>query len=95
MLCYPLSGLLTRKTLLGPSYLDLAHVARELAQAPNAEDHYPYLKAALDVLISAVEQGAAPPASLEPLTGLASATTTGDTKLTRLIARLQSLLTGH
>jgi len=79
----------------GPAYLDLAHVARELARAPNAEDHYPYLKAALDVLISAVEQGAAPPASLEPLTGLASATTKGDTKLTKLIARLQSLLTGH
>jgi hypothetical protein len=81
--------------LKNSAYLDLAQVIRKLVQAPNAEDHYPYLKMALNVLIAAVEQDAASPASLEPLAGRASDTTTEDVELRKLLARLDSLLSGH
>ena len=77
------------------TYLDLAQVARKIAQAPNAEDHYPYLKAALNVLMSAVEQGAALPASLQPLAGLINDITTEDAKLTELLARLDTLVSSR
>ena len=77
------------------TYLDLAQVARKIAQAPNAEEHYPYLKAALNVLISAVEQGAALPASLQPLAGLINHITTEDAKLTKLLARLDTLVSSR
>jgi hypothetical protein len=76
-------------------YLDLAQVVCRLAQAPDAHDHYPYLHAALDVLVSAVEQGATSPASLESLAGLASGAKMEDAKLTELLARVASMLSGH
>ena len=76
-------------------YLDLAYVARKLAQTPNIEGDNSYLKAALAVLLSAVERGAAPTASLEPLAGMASDTIPEDAKLTELLARLDILLSGH
>ena len=73
-------------------YLDLARVAHELAQASNVErDYDAYLKTALAVLMSAVEQGAAPPTVLEPL---ASTTTKGnseDGQLRALLARMNRL----
>ncbi len=81
--------------LADSAYLDLAQVARKLTQAPNAADHYSYLKAALDVLISAVGQGAASPASLEPLAGLTSGTTAKDAKLTEILVRLDNLLSSR
>ena len=49
------------------AYVDLAHVARKLIQDPNVERNNSYLKTALHVFISAVEQGTASRASLEPL----------------------------
>ena len=76
-------------------YLDLAHVARRLVQAPNIERDNSYLKASLAVLISAVEHGGAPTASLEPLAGMASNAVPEDAKLTELLTRLDRLLSGH
>ena len=77
--------------LVDSAYLDLAQVARKLALSPNAERHFPYLNAALDILISAIAHGASV-ASLEPLVGLTSDTITDDVKLTELFARVDSLL---
>ena len=77
------------------TYLDLAQVARKIAQAPNAEEHYPYLKAALNVLISAVQQGVALPPSLQPLAGLINDIKTEDAKLTKLLARLDTLVSSR
>jgi hypothetical protein len=76
-------------------YLDLAHVARELAQAPNVERDNSYLKAALALLISAVEQGTALPRSLEPLAGMTSNTVPADAELTQLLNQLDTLLSSH
>ena len=76
-------------------YLDLAQVARKLMQAPNAAPDASYLKMALGVLISAVEQGTAPPASLIPIAELIDDTITQDPKLTELLAQVDSLLSGH
>lgn len=76
------------------AYLDLAQVARKLMQAPNVAPDASYLKMAFGVLISALEQGIVPPASLAPVAGLINDTITQDTKLTELLARLNSLLSG-
>jgi hypothetical protein len=72
------------------AYLDLAQVVRKLSQAPDAEDHAPYLKASVDILISAVEQGAASSALLESLARLTNNAATRDTELTKLLARVTS-----
>ena len=72
-------------------YTDLAYVACKLAQAPNVEHGTSYLKAALSVLLSAVEQGTASPRSLEPLAGVANTPVSGDAKLTELLIRLADL----
>jgi hypothetical protein len=76
-------------------YRDLAHVTRELAQAPNVERASSYLKAALALLISAVEQGAAPPRSLKPLAGVTSITIPADAKLSQLLNQLDTLLSSY
>jgi len=72
-------------------YTDLAYVACKLAQAPNVEHGTSYLKAALSVLLSAVEQGAISSRSLEPLAGVANNPVSGDAKLTQLLIRLADL----
>jgi hypothetical protein len=76
-------------------YLDLARVTCKLMQAPNVVPDASYLEMAFGVLISAVEQGIVPPASLVPMAELINNTTTQDTKLTELLARLESLLSDH
>jgi hypothetical protein len=76
-------------------YLDLAHVACKLAQAPNVERDYSYLKTALTVLITAVEQGTAPLSSLEPLAEMANNAIPEDAKLTHLLTRLGVLLSSY
>lgn len=76
-------------------YLNLARVASMLTQAPGVERDSSYLRAALRVLISAVEQGVAPPTSLEPLALIVSDTITEDSKLTELLNRLAGLLPRH
>jgi hypothetical protein len=74
------------------AYLDLAHVTREIAQASNVEHDYgTYLKTALGILITAVEQGNTSPASLAPLIGSARASNPEDTQLTELLDRLGTL----
>jgi hypothetical protein len=75
------------------AYLMLARTACMLAQDSNLERDHSYLKAALRVLTSAVEQGLATRASLEPFTELARDAITEDQKLLELIYRLDRLLT--
>ena len=78
------------------AYLDLARVARELAQAPDlGRDYDTYLKTALGVLLSAVEHGSAIPASLEPLIEGTNDLTHEDAQLADLHARLRELLRDH
>jgi len=63
----------------GLAYLELASVTRELAKASNVDHDYDaYLKTALAVLMSAVEHGAAPPASLQPIKEMTSDTNPED-----------------
>jgi hypothetical protein len=76
-------------------YLDLAQVTRKLMEASNVEQDAPYLKMALGVLISAVDQGAVSPASVGSIVGLISKMTTEDMKLTELLARLDRLLSDY
>ena len=77
------------------AYVDLAHVAHKLIQDPNVERDNSYLKTALHVLISAVEQGTASRASLEPLAGSISDTTTEDRKLTELLIQLNEMVSSR
>lgn len=74
-------------------YLMLARTACVLAQDSNLERDHSYLKAALRVLTSAVEQGLATKASLEPFRELARDAITEDRKLMELIHKLDGLLT--
>lgn len=76
-------------------YQDLARVACKVTLDPSLERNNPYLKAALGILISAVEQGRASPSALEPLEELTSDAIRQDSKLTGLIVRLNELLSGH
>jgi hypothetical protein len=76
-------------------YLDLAQVTRKLLGASNVAQDAPYLKMALGVLISAVDQGIVSPASVEPIAELISNMTTEDMKLTELLARLDRLLSDY
>ena len=78
-----------------PVYLTLARTACILAQDSSLEHDHSYLKAALRVLTSAVEQGVATRASLEPFTGLPRDAITEDRELTDLIHRLDRLLAEH
>lgn len=73
-------------------YLNLARVVCKITQDPNVERDTSYLKAALSILISRVERGIAPPASLAPLAEIVRDAITEDTNLTRLLARLDRLL---
>jgi hypothetical protein len=84
-------------------YDDLARVALELSQAADSGDGYItnsendydlYLKTALAVLISAVEQGAASPATLKKLTAN-SRNSPQDDQLRALLARAANLLPEH
>ena len=74
------------------AYADLSYVADKLAHTPDMNADNSYLKAALAVLISAVQRGAAPPALLQPFAGMTS--DGHDPELTRLLACL-GLLAGH
>ena len=77
------------------AYSDLARVTRELAHPSNLEyDYGAYLKAALAVLVSGLERGAASPASLEPLIE-ATNMNLEDPQLRNLLTRLQELLRDH
>jgi uncharacterized protein (DUF433 family) len=78
-----------------PIYADLAHVTHELALSTNQEgDYAPYLKIAVSVLISAVQQGISPLASLEPLATIARNGNIGDSKLAELLTHVEGLLSG-
>jgi hypothetical protein len=71
---------------------DLARLTGSLSQATNAAAEYgAYLKAALSVLLAAVEAGAASAASLQPLADLRDIGDTGDAQLGVLMSRLDSL----
>ena len=76
-------------------YLDLAQVTRKLMEASNAAQDASYLKMALGVLISGVDQGVVSPASVQPIAGFVSNITTKDTKLTELLAQLERLLSDY
>jgi hypothetical protein len=76
-------------------YQDLACVARKLTQEPSVTDNDAYLKAALGVLISAVEQGRVPSAVLEPFAESADHAITKDAKLAELLTKLGALLSSH
>jgi hypothetical protein len=75
------------------AYADLAYVADKLAHAPDMNADNSYLKAALAVLISAVQRDAAPLASLQPFAGLTS--DGHDPELAELLTCLTGLLAGH
>ncbi len=75
------------------AYLMLAHTACILAQDSNLERDHSYLKAALRVLTSAVEQGLATRACLGPFSELARDAIVEDHKLMELLHRLDRLLT--
>ncbi len=77
----------------GSVYLDLARVTRELAHASDIERDYDvYLKTALGILMSAVEQGAAAPTALEPLASIRIRGNSEDRQLGELLTRLDTLL---
>ena len=76
-------------------YLDLAQVTCKLMEASNVAQDAPYLKMALGVLISALDQGAVSPASVGPIVRLISKTATEDARVTELLARLDRLLSDH
>jgi len=80
-------------------YDDLVFVATELSRIPESEQDYisspendnsAYLKTALAILISAVEQGAAPPASLKRLI-MSAKDNPQDRQLRDLLTRAASL----
>jgi hypothetical protein len=73
-------------------YLMLARTACMLARDSSLERDHSYLKAALKVLTSAVEQGLATRASLEPFTDLARDTIPEDHELMDLVHKLDGLL---
>ena len=75
------------------AYNDLAYVADKLAHTPDMNSDNSFLKAALAVLISAVQRGVAPLASLRPFAGLTS--DGHDPELTELLTCLRELLAGH
>jgi hypothetical protein len=78
-----------------PVYADLAHVTHELALATNQEGGFaPYLNLAVSVLISAVERGISPLASLEPLATVARNGNIGDSQLAELLTHVERLLSG-
>jgi len=81
-------------------YDDLAFVATELSRIPESEQDYisnpendnsAYLKTALAILISAVEQGSAPPSSLKRLT-MSAKDNPQDHQLRELLTRAAVLL---
>jgi hypothetical protein len=76
-------------------YLDLAQVTSKLMEASHVTQDASYLKMALGVLISAVDQSAVSPVSVERIAGLISNMTTEDAKLAELLSRLNRLLSGH
>jgi len=89
-----------REAHAGSVYDDLARVAHELCQVSDSEHDYissserdnnAYVKTALAVLISAVEQGAASPATLKTLAASAK-NISQDNQLRTLLAHAASLL---
>jgi hypothetical protein len=79
----------------GSVYLDLAQVVQVLAEASTREGDYDvYLKAALTVLLSAVEQGAAPRTLLEPIASIMAKKNFSDRQLMDLLIRLNGFLHG-
>ena len=85
---------------IGSVYDDLARVAHELSQLGDSGDDYmssseidcnSYLKTALTVLISAVEQGATSPVTLKTLV-TSSKNNPQDNQLAGLLARVANLL---
>ena len=73
-------------------YLDLAQVTRKLMESSNVAQDAPYLKMALGVLISAVDQGIVSSASVGLIAGSINKIPTEDAKLAELLARLDRLL---
>jgi hypothetical protein len=75
-----------------PIYADLATVTRELAHPSHAEhDYHGYVKIALAILASAVEQGAAPADLLSPFLDTANLNRE-DARLAELLSRIRKLL---
>ncbi len=78
------------------SYLDLAHVVCELAQAATVKREYDtYLKAALAVLVSAAEGNLASRESLQPLARITGGSIRADPQLAELLIRVDVLLSDH
>ena len=67
---------------------DLAHIAGKLMMASNVAQDAPFLRIALRVLISSVDQGIASPASVDLISRSMGDARTEDADLTELIARL-------
>jgi hypothetical protein len=80
----------------GSAYRDLAQVIQALAETSSLEGDYGiYLKTALNVLLSAVEQGTAPAALLEPIAPIMAKKNPGDRQPADLLIRLDRLSPGH
>ena len=73
------------------AYLDLAQVTGKLVAASDVTHDAPYLKMALGVLISAMNQGVVSPGSARRIAGLIGNVATEDPKLAELLARLDRL----
>jgi hypothetical protein len=79
----------------GSAYLDLAQVVQVIGETSGLEGDYGvYLKTALAVLLSAVQQGTAPRALLEPIASVMAKKDFGDRQLTDLLVRLHGLIVG-
>lgn len=77
------------------AYRDLASVATELARTPSTEpDRDTYVKIALAVLITAIENGAESPALLDSLVDAIDSRFASDSKLTDQLAHLDELRAG-
>jgi hypothetical protein len=78
-------------------YLDLAQVARKLMVASDVDvaEDAPFLRVALRVLVSAVEQRIVSPSSVELIAALISDMTAEDTGLTELLARLDGAISNY
>jgi hypothetical protein len=73
-------------------FADLAHITAKLMMASNVAQDAAFLKVALGVLISSVNEGIASPASVELIAQSMSEVSAEDAELTELVARLQGAM---
>ena len=74
---------------------DLAHIACKLMMASNVDQDAPFLRAALGVLISSVDQGITSPASVQLIARSLSDARAEDARLTELLARLRGAISHY